>query len=96
MGICKKLNAYYKHLHLTKKATLRCDYCKIPWRVAALVTTIVLVILIVIQINMYPSSSVVGLMLCSLHVIILSFQIVVVASIAPIALHFVNDIIKKI
>ena len=64
-----------------------CDYCKTPWQVTASIAAIILLISLLFKQTGILVRSVVGLMLCSLHGIILGFLINIVASIAPIALH---------
>ncbi|MED6164080.1 hypothetical protein PIB30_086277 [Stylosanthes scabra] len=49
LRICNDLNAYYKHPCNTKMATLRRDYFTTPWKTAASIAGIVLVVLTVIQ-----------------------------------------------
>ncbi|RYR45502.1 hypothetical protein Ahy_A07g031335 [Arachis hypogaea] len=49
LQICDDLNAYYKHPCNTKMATLRRDYFPTPWKTAASIAGIILLLLSVIQ-----------------------------------------------
>ncbi|MED6138976.1 hypothetical protein PIB30_079529, partial [Stylosanthes scabra] len=49
LQICNDLNAYYKHPWHTKIATLRRDYFTTPWKTAASIAGIALVIFTIIQ-----------------------------------------------
>ncbi|XP_061370412.1 UPF0481 protein At3g47200-like isoform X2 [Gastrolobium bilobum] len=48
-GIAKELKAYYEHPWNNAKATLRRDYCRTPWKMAASLAAIGLLILTVTQ-----------------------------------------------
>ncbi|XP_057723324.1 UPF0481 protein At3g47200-like [Arachis stenosperma] len=49
LQICDDLNAYYKHPCNTKMATLKRDYFPTPWKTAAFIAGIILLLLSVIQ-----------------------------------------------